>query len=172
MERRKSLPLFPDLRRLRPSGPFAIRQAAHAREHVARDAGGRVLFRVDLERRLAAIAKNGVAALHVFNEAFDRLWIKQHLLGPLRNCDRLFSALTVEKNVIGESRLHEFAGHLRAGMLRAINLTPGPERAREIAELFDFSGHQRPILRDAESGHPARSGRASRSITVSEARRA
>src|SRR5438132_4453245 len=143
MERRKSLPLFPNFRRLRPPGPFAIGEAAHAGEHVARDAGGRVLFRVDLERRLAAIAKDRIAALHILDKALDGLRIKQHLLGPLRNSDRLFSPLTVEKNVIGESGLHEFAGHLRTGMLRAINLTPGPERAREIAELFDFSGHQR-----------------------------
>src|SRR5262249_11308867 len=78
-----------DLSLCRPPVAWPVGQAANAREDVAGQAGGRVLLRVDFERRLTAVAEDRVAALKVLDEALDGLRIKLDLLWALRNGDRL-----------------------------------------------------------------------------------
>src|SRR6266508_3634129 len=112
---RVSGPVLPDLRRLRPSRPLTPREAADAREDVARDAGLHVLDGIDLERRLAAIAEVRVAAIDVLDEPFCRLRIKLHLLRPLPNRDGLFSARTRQEDVVRKRGLDELANHVCAG---------------------------------------------------------
>src|SRR5713101_4211356 len=65
-----ALLFLPDLRLLRVADPLAPGETADAGEGEVGDAGGRVLLRVDLQLRLAAIAEVGVAALNVLHEAF------------------------------------------------------------------------------------------------------
>src|SRR5439155_7792916 len=171
-EIRKSLPGIPDFRLLRPPDPLSVRKAADTCEEILTDAGDRIFVGVDLQRRLAAIALDGIPALDILHEAFHLLSLELNLTRPLRDDDGLFAARTGQKNVIGEGGLHEAPRHFHSRVLRAGDIASGPEGARQISELFNFGGHRSEIVDDEESGHLARSDRASRSITLSEARRA
>src|SRR6059058_1543880 len=117
---------FTDLCQFRLSGPSAVGQATDAREVVLVDPGLSILHRGDLQLRLAAIAENGVAALHALDESLYLLRLKLDLLRPLPEGDCLFSPRTGEKDVVGEGRLHERSDHVRSGMFSTGNRPPSP----------------------------------------------
>src|SRR5437773_1959078 len=91
---------LPDLRQLRPSGPGAVREAADAGEDVVVDAGLSVLHDGDLQLGLAAVAEDGVAALHALHESLHLLRLKLDLLRPLRDGDGLLSRRAGEEDVV------------------------------------------------------------------------
>src|SRR5437763_1230746 len=152
-------PSLTDFGELRSAGPRAVREAADAGEVVVDDAGVAVLFGDDLERRLAAVAEDGVAALQVLDESLHLLRLKLDLLRPLRNADRLLARRAGEEDVVGERRLHEAAGHVHARMLRTGDGLSRPVGFGQLAELFDFGGHGFGFYPERSEGSSARPAR-------------
>src|SRR5687768_9390640 len=130
--------LLPDLRQFRLPDPPSPREAADAGERVVGDAGLAVRLRVGLDRRLAAVAEDGVAALDVLHQPLDLLVVELHLPRTLRDGDRFLPARAGQEDVIGERRLHEAAVHRRTGMFRTGGGLAGPVGAGKLAERFDF----------------------------------